>query len=308
MTGISWTDRVWNPTTGCDRLSDGCDHCYALTMAKRLKGMGQVKYQRDGDPRTSGPGFGIAMHPDALNLPLTWRKPQRVFVNSMSDLFHDGVSDEFIDSVFATMADCPQHTFQLLTKRHARMRSYLSRTWPDPLPNVWVGASVEDQPWARIRIDALVRTPAAVRFLSCEPLLSGIDLRDWMPEGGARWQCGACRRFYGGSLMERCPGCGAVGYWSGSHAGNGRPNGQPIGWVIVGGESGPRARPCDEQWVRTIAIQSVRAGVPVFVKQMGKVWAQRAGVTGDSHGADWDHWPVDLREREFPAEPARAAA
>jgi protein gp37 len=192
MTAIEWTQKVWNPTTGCDRVSPGCDHCYALTMAKRLKGMGSAKYQNDGDPRTSGPGFGITEHPDALTIPLRWRQGQRVFVNSMSDLFHDGVTDEFISRVFAVMAATPQHTYQVLTKRHGRMRSLLNRedfrfevmtqvagkvaagdldirtgTWP--LPNVWLGVSVEDQKRADLRIPALLDTPAAVRFLSCEP-------------------------------------------------------------------------------------------------------------------------------------------
>ena len=125
-TGISWTGETWNPTTGCDRVSSGCDHCYAMTMAKRLKGMGQAKYQRDGDPKTSGPGFGLTVHRDALTLPLRWRKPRKVFVNSMSDLFHADVPAEFIARVFAVMAACPQHTFQVLTKRHARMKSLLN--------------------------------------------------------------------------------------------------------------------------------------------------------------------------------------
>src|SRR5580704_10721215 len=125
-TGISWTEETWNPATGCDRVSPGCDRCYALTMAKRLKGMGQAKYQRDGDPKTSGPGFGLTVHPDALDLPRHWRKPRKVFVNSMSDLFHKDVPSEFIARVFAVMAACPQHTFQVLTKRHARMRSLLN--------------------------------------------------------------------------------------------------------------------------------------------------------------------------------------
>ena len=197
MTGIQWTQEVWNPTTGCDRVSPGCDHCYAMTMAKRLKGMGQAKYQRDGDPKTSGPGFGLAVHPDALDLPLHWLKPRKVFVNSMSDLFHDSVPDEFIGSVFDVMARTPRHTYQILTKRHGRMRSLLNRwakddwTWrrydglwcgpvKGPLPNVWLGVSVEDQHWADIRIPVLIETPAAVRFVSAEPLLGPIDLSRWL--------------------------------------------------------------------------------------------------------------------------------
>jgi hypothetical protein len=119
---IEWTDTTWNPTTGCDRVSPGCDRCYALTMAKRLKAMGSAHYQRDGNPATSGPGFGVSVHPDAVNEPLRWRKPRRVFVNSMSDLFHKDIPDEYIAQVFAVMAATPQHTYQILTKRHGRMR------------------------------------------------------------------------------------------------------------------------------------------------------------------------------------------
>lgn len=279
MTGIQWTEQVWNPTTGCDRVTPGCDNCYALKMAKRLKGMGQAKYQRDGDPRTSGPGFGITEHPDALDAPLHWRKPRKVFVNSMSDLFHDGVSDEFIARVFAVMAATPQHTYQVLTKRHGRMRSLLgserfdlmvAKEWtilgvpggspdggdhspPYPLPNVHLGVSVEDQKRADLRIPALLQSPAAVRFLSCEPLLGPVDLF------GVR-------------------------------------NG--LDWVIVGGESGPSARELDVEWVRSIVEQCATTDVPVFVKQLGSLWAQ---THGGGKGGDSELWPADLRVREFPA-------
>ncbi len=228
-TAIEWTDTTWNPTTGCDRVSPGCDNCYALTMAKRLKGMGSAKYQTDGDPRTSGPGFGIAWHPDTLTEPLRWKKPRKVFVNSMSDLFHTKVPDEFLAAVFAVMAVTPRHTYQVLTKRHGRMRSLLNsplfeetvlrnvlefpggaqaideQRTPWPLPNVWLGVSVEDQQRADLRIPALLDTPAAVRFLSCEPLLGPVDLSSWM----------------------QCP--------DGTH----RIPLDWINWVIVGGESGP---------------------------------------------------------------------
>jgi protein gp37 len=125
-TGISWTDATWNVVTGCDRVSPGCAHCYALDLAARLKKMGNSKYQRDGDPRTSGPGFGVTLHPDVLDQPLRWKKPRRVFVNSMSDLFHDDVPFDFIDRVFAVMAIAQRHTFQLLSKRADRMQMYLS--------------------------------------------------------------------------------------------------------------------------------------------------------------------------------------
>jgi protein gp37 len=178
-TGIEWTEATWNPTTGCDRVSPGCDHCYALTLAARLKAMGSHRYQRDGRPRTSGPGFGVTMHWDKLREPAGWRKPRIVFVNSMSDLFHPQISDEFIAEVFETMRSTPQHTFQVLTKRPARMASLLSGSI-SAAPNVWVGTSVEDQEWADTRIPKILATPATVRFLSCEPLLGPIDLSRYL--------------------------------------------------------------------------------------------------------------------------------
>ena len=140
-TGIEWTEVTWNPTTGCDRISAGCDNCYALTLAKRLKAMGQAKYQNDGDPRTSGPGFGLTVHPGALRQPYTWAGHRVVFVNSMSDLFHARVPLEFVRQVFAVIADTPQHTYQVLTKRSARLPKIAAKLdWP---PNLWMGVSVE---------------------------------------------------------------------------------------------------------------------------------------------------------------------
>ena len=169
---IEWTEATWNPTTGCDRTSPGCDHCYALTLAKRLKAIGQPKYQRDGDPRTSGPGFGLTMHEDALDLPRTWRAPRTIFVNSMSDLFHVGVTDNFIERVFEVMASTPQHTYQVLTKRSKRLAEISPRLpWP---PNVWMGVSIESDPYT-FRAEHLRRTDAAVRFLSLEPLLGPLS-------------------------------------------------------------------------------------------------------------------------------------
>lgn len=183
---IEWTEATWNPTTGCDKVSSGCDNCYALTLAKRLKAMGAGKYQSDGDPRTSGPGFGLTVHPDSLAIPGRWRASRMVFVNSMSDLFHAKVPAPFIREVFAVMAAAPQHTFQILTKRSLRLRR-LGETlvWPD---NVWMGVSVENADQLR-RVDHLRDVPAATRFLSCEPLLgplNGIDLSgiDWVIAGG----------------------------------------------------------------------------------------------------------------------------
>lgn len=184
--GIEWTEATWNPTTGCDRVSRGCDHCYAMTLANRLKAMGQPRYQLDGDPRTSGPGFGLTVHPDTLDLPLTWKRPRLVFVNSMSDLFHAKVPIAFVRQVFAVMEATPQHTYQVLTKRARRLRRLApSLRWPN---NVWMGVSVEDRD-AVGRIDELRTVPAAVRFLSCEPLLGplhglALDGIDWVIAGG----------------------------------------------------------------------------------------------------------------------------
>jgi protein gp37 len=274
-TSIEWATHVWNPTTGCDRVSKGCDNCYALTMAKRLKGMGAAKYQRDGDPATSGPGFGVTEHRDTLNDPFGWRKPRRVFVNSMSDLFHDAVSEGFIAQVFAAMAATPKHTYLILTKRHARMRSLLRKWAPVtgvppwvhtgewPLPNVWLGVSAEDQHWADIRVPALLETPAAVRFLSCEPLLGPVDLRNLKARNGALIDC------LGGDVKSATDG---VVY-------TGTPS--VVDWVIVGGESGPGARPMHPDWARSLRDQCVSAGVPYHFKQRGAFTWETAG------GGNW---------------------
>jgi protein gp37 len=183
---IEWTEATWNPVTGCDRVSAGCDHCYALTLAKRLKAMGSEKYQNDGDPRTSGPGFGVTVHPQALDEPRRWRQPRTVFVNSMSDLFHARVPVGFIRDVFDVCRETPQHTYQVLTKRSLRLRRLgESLDWPS---NLWMGVSVENAD-ALPRADHLRDVPAAVRFLSCEPLigpLEGLNLEgiDWVIAGG----------------------------------------------------------------------------------------------------------------------------
>jgi protein gp37 len=183
---IEWTEVTWNPVTGCDRISAGCDNCYALTLAKRLKAMGAPKYQNDGHPVTSGPGFGVTIHPATLDAPRAWRAPRTVFVNSMSDLFHARVPLEFIAEVFAVIAETPRHTYQLLTKRPARVRKLADAlTWP---PNLWLGVSIEDDSVTH-RLDDLKDVPAALRFLSCEPLLGplpSLDLADidWVIVGG----------------------------------------------------------------------------------------------------------------------------
>jgi protein gp37 len=227
-TSIEWTHSTWNPTTGCDLLSPGCDHCYAERMSLRLKAMGQPKYAN---------GFQLTLHDSAIELPLTWKKPQRIFVNSMSDLFHDAVPLEFILRVFSTMRCAHWHQFQVLTKRSGRLLGLSEQIdWP---PNVWMGVSVESAAF-KSRIDHLRKTGAAVKFLSVEPLLGDLGTLD----------------------LEN------------------------IDWIIVGGESGPEARPVDPAWVRSVRDQCERAGVPFFFKQWGGVNKKRTGRVLDGRTYD----------------------
>lgn len=183
---IEWTEATWNPTTGCDRVSPGCDNCYALTMSKRLRAMGSPKYQNDGDPRTSGPGFRLTTHPSSLDVPRGWTAPRLIFVNSMSDLFHEDVPIDFIRDVFAVMAETPQHTYQLLTKRSKRLMTIApDLEWPR---NLWMGVSVESARYL-FRVDHLRTVPSAVRFVSAEPLIGPIGNVDltgiqWLIAGG----------------------------------------------------------------------------------------------------------------------------
>lgn len=185
-TGIEWTEVTWNPTTGCDRVSPGCDHCYALTLAKRLKAMGAEKYQQDGNPVTSGPGFALTLHPTALAQPYRWGGNRTVFVNSMSDLFHAKVPIDFVRRIFDVVADTPQHTYQVLTKRSSRLPKLADKLdWPT---NLWLGVSVENEEHL-YRVDHLREVPAAVRFLSCEPLIGPLDALEldgigWVITGG----------------------------------------------------------------------------------------------------------------------------
>jgi protein gp37 len=270
---IEWTEATWNPVTGCDWVSPGCDHCYARTLAKRMKAMGSVRYQNDGFDRALKvvtPGFGLTLHHDKLAEPLRWRKPRVVFVNSMSDLFHEGVDDPFIEQVWRTMQETPQHTYQILTKRPRRLLAWTTRRWRDeleemPLPNVWLGTSVENQEWADRRIPLLAQTPAAVRFLSCEPLLGPITIQV--------------------SLKKACSSIR-----------------EAIDWVIVGGESGPKARPVDEKWVRDLRDECVAHGVDFFFKQWGGRTPKAGGRELD--GKRWDERPTVL---EVSAPQVRAA-
>lgn len=237
---IEWTDATWNPTTGCDRTSPGCDNCYALTLAKRLKAMGAKKYQQDGDGPTSGPGFALTVHEDALDVPTRWGSPRMVFVNSMSDLFHPGVPVDFIQRVFEVMEATPRHTYQLLTKRSRRLADLADELpWPR---NVWIGVSMESARY-HFRMNHLRKVPASVRFLSLEPLLGPLGTLD------------------------------VTG----------------IGWVIVGGESGHRARPMNPGWVREIRDTCTEARVPFFFKQWGGRTPKAGGRKLD--GRTWDQLP-----------------
>lgn len=266
-TAIEWTDKVWNPTTGCDRVSPGCDNCYALTLAKRLKGMGSAKYQNDGDPRTSGPGFGITEHPDSLTAPFSWRTPQKVFVNSMSDLFHDGVADDFLARVFAVMAATPQHTYQILTKRHARMRSFLSdlcRCGSGHAAGIHLRSAMS---WAVSkanpdRIEGPGATEEQVYYEAGWPLRNvwlGVSAENqkWFD---IRW-----------SALRQTP---AVVRWVSFEPLLGPINFagySPLpDWAVAGGESGPGARPMHPDWARSLRDQCVAAGVPFLFKQWGE--------------------------------------
>lgn len=291
-TKIEWADAVWNPVTGCTKVSAGCAQCYAERMAKRLAG--RYGYPAD-DP------FKVTLHPDRLEQPLRWRKSRRVFVNSMSDLFHEDVPYEFIDKVFAVMALCPQHTFQVLTKRPKEMGAYLNlhsidfrisqavkrlhlptpyaalagfagvKGWP--LPNVWLGTSCEDQPTADKRIPELLKCPAEVTFLSLEPMLGPIDLSPWIYQNA----CG-CLELENDVDPDNCPHCKGTGAVC------------ALDWVIAGGESGPGARPMDPDWPRGIRDQCQAAGVPFFFKQWDGVHKKQAGRMLD--GRTWDEMPV----------------
>lgn len=228
---IEWTGSTWNPVTGCTKVSPGCKHCYAERMAKRLKGMGQPNYAN---------GFEVTLQKQALEIPLKWKKPQTIFVNSMSDIFHDKVPDDFVLQVFDVMSKAKWHCFQVLTKRPEHLLAL-----NDQLPwasNIWMGVSVENEDY-KWRIDLLRLTSARIKFLSLEPLLGplrDLDLTD-------------------------------------------------IDWVIVGGESGPGARPMKSSWVRNIRAQCRKADVPFFFKQWGGVWKKKSGRLLD--GRTWDEMP-----------------
>jgi protein gp37 len=366
---IQWTDATWNPVTGCSKVSPGCAHCYAEVVAGRFwptqyahtveRGLISIRDYR-GERMTGQPRAftDVMTHADRLDQPLRWKTPRRVFVNSMSDLFHEDVPDQFIVDVFGIMALAHWHTFQVLTKRPERMRSFLAGgdhgilrqfmflqqnggtstrnvfraldikrrddiEWRWPLPNVWLGVSVENQHFAEERIPLLLQTPAAVRFISAEPLLGPVDISRWM------WPL--CWHWAGPyNSPEEAIAAGA--YAAQKRQGLVSAHARFLDWVIVGGESGAGARTLDVAWARLIVKQCQAAGVPVFVKQLGADPRDRndAGFEGDTprswpmdtnavdecarpfqgdevrvrlanrKGGDPAEWPADLRVREFP--------
>ncbi|MEZ5101205.1 MAG: phage Gp37/Gp68 family protein [Thermoleophilia bacterium] len=267
-TGIQWTEATWNPVTGCTKVSPGCAHCYAEQVTHRFANAWGVS----GKPWTpANAGEVVRTRPDRLDQPLRWQRPRTVFVNSMSDLFHDQVPPTFVEAVYGVMARCPQHTFQILTKRPElaldwyRGGPYLAPIWPWPLPNVWLGVSIENARHT-YRADVLREIPAAVRFISAEPLLGQLmPVTDDWPERPPRTLC-----------LDG------------------------IDWVIVGGESGPRARPMQLDWALELVNVCRAAGVACFVKQLGTHAARELDLR-DRKGGRPEEWPAPLRVREMPA-------
>ncbi|EHN09607.1 Phage protein [Patulibacter medicamentivorans] len=297
-TGIQWTDATWNPVTGCSKVSPGCANCYAETVAKRFP----EKFTDDGTFRPWTPentGHNVLLHPDRLDQPLRWTRPRMVFVNSMSDLFHDDVPAEFIAEVFAVMAAAPTHTFQLLTKRPERMQAvvgsplfrnvveaklaalirggaaappdYLAGTWP--LLNVWLGVSIENRRYVD-RADVLRATPADVRFISAEPLIGPVVYDRWTGDPGHQVH-GSWLDVYDGPQLDLTN----------------------IDWLIVGGESGPDARTMDLAWVRALRDACAASGTAFFMKQLG---TRLAAGLASRKGDDPDEWPEDIRVRQMP--------
>jgi len=347
MSNIEWCDTTWNPVRGCSRVSSGCENCYAERQALRTAGPGgayeNLVRKVNGHPVWTGE---VRCLPELLDRPLRWRKPRRVFVNSMSDLFHERVPFEFVAAVFAVMSVTTRHTYQILTKRPERMREFfrwalawyddverawvppagprpypdrITEHWPDHLPwspagdggsgydncgpafpfeNVWLGVSVEDQATADERIPILLDTPAAVRWVSAEPLLERVTFATLINK-----RCVSPPHPFPASCREP------------DHDIRG------IDWLVAGGESGPGARPCDVAWIRSIVEQCLAAQVSCFVKQLGarpearlsaqaeaelQAWAGRGPrsreriVLRDRKGGDPSEWPADLRVREWP--------
>jgi protein gp37 len=305
-TKIEWSEATWNPILGCSKVSPGCDHCYAITQATIRGGNPHPKVAAAFAGLTERTEGGqdwtgrVNLLTERLTQPLSWRKPKRIFVNSLADLFHEDVPDDFIVQVFAVMASAQRHSFQVLTKRHGRMRSLLSSSafqaavtsaaarllrvgQPDfraldvwPLPNVWLGVSAEDQHWAAIRVHALLATPAAVRWVSAEPLIGPIDLRNLQVRNGvlldALW---GDVKTAAGEIYAACPGS--------------------VSWVVAGGESGAGARPMRPEWAQSLRDQCQGARVPFLFKQWGAYrWV--AGSRWDEATQCWvDHGIVPQR-------------
>ncbi len=316
-TKIAWTEATWNPVSGCSKVSEGCRFCYAERDWPRLAANARSRY--------TGRAFNdVKCHEEMLDQPLRWKRPRKIFVNSMSDLFHPDVPDDFIDRVFTTMGNvyCSMdkyHIFQVLTKRPERMSAYLndprtehrvtmamkamglglpgenaSPTWP--LPNVWLGVSVEDQKAADERIPILLETPAALRWVSIEPMIGPVSFR---------WRYG--------NGFKTDPATGKI------HR-NHLDGLRRLDWIVVGGESGPQARPVLREWIDSIVAECREADVPIFVKQFGAAYSDPVhGIAGASlkipeeaisllkrrlkhhSGADMNEWPESLRVREWPA-------
>lgn len=346
-TSIEWTDATWNPIVGCSIVSKGCTNCYAMQVAHRLEKIadaswdGTVPHQyRDLTKHSNaGPVWTgrINIAPDhIMTQPLRWKRPRRIFVNSMSDLFHESVSDEWIDKIFAVMALTPQHTYQILTKRPERMAEYLRKSsartaaiaeatiempgtadlvWENvedtadlknwPLPNVWLGVSVEDQKAANHRIPHLLNTPAVIRFVSCEPLLDAVDLERicLVPQKPGSGRAGIHINALNGKYLES--GCSYTGDWITNPTLDEKPPLQ-LDWVIVGGESGKNARPMHPDWVRSIRDQCTAAGVPFFFKQWGewapgeceKKYSERTFETATLFGDSWSTYKITFKQSE----------
>lgn len=272
QSAIEWTQATWNPLVGCSRVSEGCRHCYAERQAYRAAAMGISRYDGitkkvGGEIRWTGK---VALVESALELPLRWKKPRRIFVNSMSDLFHEKVPDQWIQSIFEVMLEADQHTYQVLTKRPRRMMEWVTQflapaLLPAVLEGIWLGVSVEDQATADERIPLLLQTPAVTRWVSYEPALGPVDWRSWTP------------------VLNEGPG-------------------ESLDWIVVGGESGPDARTFNLDWARQTIAQAGR--IPVFVKQLGSVYQDGDQYRQSRHpkGGDPEAWPAGLRVREYPAD------
>jgi len=338
-TPIEWTDATWNPVTGCTLVSEGCRHCYAARLAAtRLQHhpsrKGLARLNAAGEAKFTGE---VRFNPDVLDQPLRWRRPRMIFVCAHGDLFHESVPDDWIDQVFAVMALAPQHTFQVLTKRPERMRKYLEvkhtsyvrghdmemaaeqlgREWDrdqdvmrtrvfealfhGPLPNVWLGTSIEDQPTADTRIPYLLQTPAAVRWISAEPLLGPVEWKRWLPTARKAVRPGGEPFLAPDYFMTKCEHCGWVGSSEFVNLARGWDDADcvcpscersflcdeipQLDWVVAGGESGPGARPMHPDWARSLRDQCAAAGVPFLFKQWG-AWAPTGFMLRQADGSN----------------------